>query len=73
LNIRRSKVIAALYWLNKHHCGYTDISIVEESLAWLDGNEERLLPDDQMRFVSRQVSCFPKKYFMQISVHCSFD
>lgn len=66
LNVRRSKVIGALSWLKKHHRGYTDITIDKESLAWLDGNEERLLRDDQMRLVSRQVSNFQKKKLMQI-------
>ena len=54
-NVRRSKVISALKWLKDHHRGYSDITIDENSLSWMN-REEQNLPDDRMRYVQRTVS-----------------
>lgn len=46
--IRRSKVLNALKWLQKHHSGYKDIVIHEENLDWMNGDEESILNAKQV-------------------------
>ena len=37
LRVRKDYVTVALKWLNHHHTGYTDITIVEEFFDWMGG------------------------------------
>lgn len=39
-HVRRDKVLKALVWLKKHHVGYSDISIDENNLSWMNDTKE---------------------------------
>jgi hypothetical protein len=43
-NVRRDKVLKALYWLKKHSIAFEDVEIVIENLSWMSNNNEKTLP-----------------------------
>lgn len=45
-NVRRSKVLGALYWLKRFHIGYKDINIDASNLDWMGENDECEISSD---------------------------
>ena len=56
--VRKTKVLAALYWLQEHHLDYKKdlVNIKPQNLSWMEGKEEAqldvniTLDDDEKQF-----------------------
>ena len=49
LKVRKDNVISALKWLQRHHTGYTDITIIEVKFDWMgDKNEFDIVLDTEV-------------------------
>ena len=53
--MRKDYIIAALIWLNRHHTGYKDITIVDENFGWMgDENIVNIVSESEVSNILSQ-------------------
>jgi hypothetical protein len=58
LRVNRKNMLEALLWLKKHNSFYADVSIREDNLEWMQGEDEVLIASNAEKFKTKNSKQF---------------